>query len=64
MEQYITVLHRLADTCGYGDLKNEMIRDRLVVGIRDTAIDAGTQQAMTCRPTTPIEIVQRFEFDC
>ena len=33
IDQYITVLHRLVDTCGYpDDLKSEMIRDRLVVG--------------------------------
>ena len=34
-EQYITALYHLAETCNYGDLKSEMIRDRLVVGIRD-----------------------------
>ena len=37
-EDYITVLHQLADSCEYGDLKEEMIRDRLVVGIRDKAL--------------------------
>ena len=37
-EDYITVLHQLADTCEYGDLKEEMIRDCLVVGIRDEAL--------------------------
>ena len=34
-EQYITALYQLAETCNYGDKKSEMIRDRLVVGIRD-----------------------------
>ena len=34
-EQYITVLYHLAETCNYGEMKSEMIRDRLVVGIRD-----------------------------
>jgi len=34
-EQYITALYNLVETCDYADLKEEMIRDRLVVGIRD-----------------------------
>ena len=34
-EQYIMQLYRLAETCNYGDLKVEMICDRLVVGIRN-----------------------------
>ena len=34
-EQFITALYHLADTCNYGEMKSEMIRDRLVVGIRD-----------------------------
>ena len=43
VEQYITTLHRLAETCGYGDLKDEMLRDRLVVGIRDIAMSEKLQ---------------------
>ena len=34
-EQFITALYHLAETCNYQDMKAEMIRDRLVVGIRD-----------------------------
>lgn len=34
-ESFITALHCLAEHCGYGALHSEMIRDRLVVGIRD-----------------------------
>ena len=37
-EQYTMELYRLAESCNYGDLKDEMIRDRLVVGIRDAAL--------------------------
>ena len=42
-EQYIAILYNLADTCEYGELKNEMIRDRLVVGISDTALSESLQ---------------------
>ena len=36
-EQFITSLHVLADSCDHGNLKEKMIRDRIVVGIRDKA---------------------------
>ena len=34
-EQYITDLYRLAETCEYGDMTSQMIRDWLVVGIQN-----------------------------
>ena len=37
-EKYIMELHHLAENCEYGDLTSQMIRDRLVVGIRDKAL--------------------------
>ena len=37
-EEYITELYGLVEFCEYGDLKDEMLRDRLVVGIRDVAL--------------------------
>jgi len=36
-EQFIIALYHLASTCNYGPLQDEMIRDRLVVKIRDSA---------------------------
>ena len=32
-EQYITVLYGLVETCEYGNLQDEMLSDRIVVGI-------------------------------
>ena len=37
-EEYITVLYQLIDLCEYGNFKDEMLRDRLVVGICDTLL--------------------------
>ena len=34
-EQFIVELYNFAEFCNYGELKAEMICDRLVVGIRD-----------------------------
>ena len=42
-EQYITVLYSLADNCDYGDFKDQKIRDRLVVGIRDNLLSERLQ---------------------
>ena len=42
-EQYIMALYDLAENCEYGDLQSEMIRDRLVVGIRDAALSERLQ---------------------
>ena len=37
MEQFITSLYTLAENYDYGDLKDHMIRDRIVVGSCDQA---------------------------
>ena len=42
-EQYITALYSLVETCNYGELRDEMLRDRLVVGIRDSSLSERMQ---------------------
>ena len=43
-EEYIVALYDLVELCDYGDdIKEEMIRDRLVVGIRDSALSEKLQ---------------------
>ena len=42
-EQFITCLYQLAEDCAYGDLREEMIRDLLVVGIRDSTLSERLQ---------------------
>ena len=42
-EQYIMALYDLAEHCNYGDMRDEMIRDRLVVGIHDAALSEKLQ---------------------
>ena len=38
VDSFITALHCLAEHCSYGELSDEMIRDRIVVGLRDAAV--------------------------
>ena len=42
-DHFITEIHRLADNCEFGDMKDLLIRDRLVVGIRDGALSERLQ---------------------
>ena len=42
-EDFIMALYTLAATCNYGGLEKEMIRDRLVVGIKDSALSETLQ---------------------
>ena len=55
-EQYIAVLSNLAETCEFQGLKDEMIRDRLVVGIRDQTLSERLQMD----PTLEIEKLRRL----
>ena len=43
IEQYIVALYHLVEDCQYGAMKEELIRDRLVVGIRDEALSQKLQ---------------------
>ena len=43
VDTYITALYSLAEHCDYGALHNEMVRDRIVVGIRNRALSERMQ---------------------
>lgn len=38
VDEFITDLYHLAENCEYGALQDELIRDRIVVGIRDSKL--------------------------
>jgi len=56
VEEYTTVLYQLVDSCDYGNFRDEMLRDRLVVGIRDMALSDHLQMDpdLTLAKTTKI----------
>lgn len=43
VDSFITSLHCLSEHCGYGLLHDEMVRDRLVVGLRDKKLSEQLQ---------------------
>ena len=51
VEQYTTALYHLVEICEYGDLRDELLRDRLVVGIHDSA----TSQKLQMDPELTLE---------
>ena len=38
IDNYVTTLRALAETCDFGALKDNLIRDRIVCGVRDNGI--------------------------
>ena len=43
VDEFIADLHRLAKHCGYGTLYDELIRDRIIVGIKDREVSEKLQ---------------------
>ena len=43
VENFVTSLYTLSEHCGYNDRREEMIRDRIVVRIKDTNLSVKMQ---------------------
>jgi hypothetical protein len=43
VDHFITALHTLSEHCGYGDMRDQLIRDLIVVGIRDDKLSEKMQ---------------------
>jgi len=61
VDTFITSLYELAEHCGYGDLHNEMIRDRIVVGIRNSALSEKLQLDSKLTLETAVAQVRQSE---
>ena len=60
-EEYITALFHLVDSCNYGNLKDEMLRDRLVVGIRDGGLSQRLQMDSELTLAKAMKLVRQSE---
>lgn len=60
-EQFINDLHKLAETCKFKTLKDELIRDRIVVGIRDAKLSENLQLCEDLTLSKAIEKVKASE---
>ncbi|UYV80311.1 hypothetical protein LAZ67_18002370 [Cordylochernes scorpioides] len=61
VEEFITNLYVLAETCSYGILKEEMIRDRLVVGVENFNLSEKLQLESELTLEKAIQIVRQSE---
>ena len=43
VNQFITEIHKLVESCNFGEMKEELIHDCLIVGIRDDALSEHLQ---------------------
>ena len=60
-EPFVTALYGLSEHCGYGELHDEMIRDRIVVGIRDSALAIKLQLDSTLTLSKAVAAVRQAE---
>jgi len=60
-EQFITSLYGLVEYCEYSSLKEEMIRDRIVVGVRDRKLSEKLQLDNNLTLAKAVEIVRQHE---
>ena len=61
VDTFITALYALAEHCNYGALHDEMIRDKIVVGIRDASLSEKLQLDADLTLTTAVAKVRQAE---
>ena len=61
VDEFITDLYRLAENCGYGALQDELIRDRIVVGIRDGKLSEKLQMEAELTLESAVTLARQSE---
>ena len=61
VEAFVTALYSLAEHCGYGTLHDEMIRDRIVVGIQDQKLSEKLQLDASLTLEKAVAMVRQAE---
>ncbi|XP_037520549.1 uncharacterized protein LOC119397183 [Rhipicephalus sanguineus] len=61
MTDFITSLYTLAERCDYGDFKDELIHDRIVVGVRDQKLSTKLQLEQDLTLEKAVLCVKQFE---
>ena len=61
VDDFITSLYGLVEHCNYGALKGEMIRDRLVVGVRDASLSLKLQMDSELTLEKAVSIARQSE---
>ena len=61
VEQFIASLYNLAADCNFGELKDKLIRDRIVVGIRNTSLSERLQMGLEMTLKKAKTVIQQRE---
>ena len=61
VDSFITALYELAEHCGYTDLHDEMIRDKIVVGIRNSSLSEKLQLDPDLTLSKAVTLVRQTE---
>ena len=61
VDGFVTDLYNLAEHCSYGTLHDELIRDRIVVGIRDLALSEKLQIIEDLTLTKALNMARQWE---
>lgn len=61
VEEFINSLYTLAETCEYGELKDELIRDRIIAGVKDERLSDQLVQQDDLKLEKAVEMARKWE---
>lgn len=61
VDAFITAIHALAEHCKYGDLHDELVRDRIVVGLADTRLSERMQMEENLTLQKAVDMARQSE---
>ena len=61
VEEFINGLYTLAETCEYGELKDEFIRDRIIAGVKDEHLSDSLVQQDSLTLERAVEMARKWE---
>ncbi|UYV77590.1 K02A2.6-like, partial [Cordylochernes scorpioides] len=61
IEEFVTVLHRISEHCEYANLREELIRDRIVLGVKDRKLSEKLMLNENLTLAKAVEIARQWE---
>ncbi|UYV72662.1 K02A2.6-like [Cordylochernes scorpioides] len=61
IEEFVTVLHRISEHCEYANLREELIRDRLLLGVKDRKLSEKLMLNENLTLAKAVEIARQWE---
>ncbi|UYV83347.1 K02A2.6-like [Cordylochernes scorpioides] len=61
IEEFVTVLHRISEHCEYANLREELIRDRIVLGVKDRKLSEKLMLNENLTLAKAVDIARQWE---